>query len=101
MGENNYLVGYDYLNNPIKTSINVELLEKIAKDTNAEFYRVLEDQSLEQIFKQIASMITAHEKDTLQYDYEALNKYLLILIVIMTSVLLWQKIIKQNKLTSN
>lgn len=42
VGEQNYLIGYDYFDTPVKTSINTSLLVTLAEKTGGRFYRVLD-----------------------------------------------------------
>ncbi len=88
----NYLVWYDHFNSPILTSINIELLKNISKNSWWKFYRVLTDQEFKNIFDEIHNYIKLQEKDIVYNEYFYLNNYLYWLLFISLSVYLLIKI---------
>jgi hypothetical protein len=92
VGESDYLIWYDNRRNPVKTSINIPLLQKISKETWWEFYRVLETSNFEDFFEYIKDVIKSQEKETIENQYFALNQYLLVLIVFGLVFLLYIQI---------
>jgi len=98
MGEQNYLIGYDHFGTPVKTSLNIPLLENIAHETWWEFYRVLQYKTLEQIFQKIAKIIKIQEKDKVINNYFELNKILLWLLIICLTFSISMKLLSFKKI---
>ena len=73
IGESNYLIWFDKSLTPVRTDINIPLLEDISKKTWWSFVRVLEQQNFDDFFQQIVSMIKKQEKQILKESYFQLN----------------------------
>ncbi len=73
---------YQYQDN----SLNTELLEKIAEDTHGKFYRVSDEKTLDQVFKEIDGMekteIKSHEKLRFEERFQNALKWGLMLLLI-------------------
>ncbi|MEF2176175.1 MAG: VWA domain-containing protein [Candidatus Absconditabacteria bacterium] len=87
IGQSDYLVGKDYFDNEVNTTINIPLLETISKNSGGKFYRVLTQQDFNNIFKEIEQIIKSKELPNVYYEYKSLNIYfsqLLILLLIIS-----------------
>jgi hypothetical protein len=73
IGESNYLIWFDKSLTPVRTDINIPLLEEISKKTWWSFTRVLEQQNFDDFFQKIVSMIKKQEKQILKESYFHLN----------------------------
>jgi len=81
--EQNYLIGYDYFDTAIKTSINVPLLELLAKETGGKFYRVLWKSDFSIVFDEIFDLLHKQEKELVVDEYFNLNDILFVMLIVL------------------
>lgn len=82
IGDSNYLIWKDFSWLPVKTTINNDLLERVAKATQWTFWAVDNQQDFQTIFNQIKQQIKDGEKQHLIATFEPLNIILIPLGVI-------------------
>lgn len=88
IGDNDYVVWYDYYNTPVTTKINIPLLQDVANVSGGKFYRVLSEKDFKWIFDEISKFIKSQEKRVIYYEYIYINTYLYILLFICVWILL-------------
>lgn len=101
VGEQNYLIGYDYFDTPVKTSINTSLLVTLAEKTGGRFYRVLDKEKFWSVFEEIVKVVRAQEKDLVVNQYRRLNRILYPLAIFFLLIILWMRIFVLKKVVNN
>lgn len=92
LGDWDYLIGEDKRWSPVKTSINIPLLQDISKQTGGEFYRILEENNFDEFFDHIKDLIIAQETQKIENQYRVLNQYLLSIILACLLFLLYVRL---------
>lgn len=96
IGDSNYLIGKDFSWIPVKTTLNNNLLEKVALETNGTFWPVRSQQDFQIIFETIKEEIRLSEKQTIVATLKPLNEILiplgaLILLALGSVLVIWIK----------
>lgn len=82
VGQENYLIGRDSWNESITTSINLPLLQQLANKTSGKFYRILDDKSFDQFFKELSQNIITQQQKNIKNIFWELNDYLMYLLIL-------------------
>ncbi|MFA5856325.1 MAG: VWA domain-containing protein [Candidatus Pacearchaeota archaeon] len=83
MGSNGKVVlGYDWFGNAQYAELDEATLQKIAKNTGGEYYKSVDDNTLEEIYKRISENIKREKEPTSIKDYIFLLAFIIILVQI-------------------
>jgi Ca-activated chloride channel family protein len=85
--EQDFTIGIDQQSNTIKARVDLTLLQKIANQTNGQFFRILEAQSFQHTMQDIVKNIKTQEKEKVIEEYFSIN---LIFLIILFPTLFFQ-----------
>lgn len=76
VGHEDYLLGYDYFDVPVMTSIDIALLREIADRSSGKFYRILSVEDFEKSVEAVLSHMEQHSSYTVVSYYYSINRIL-------------------------
>ena len=82
IGQTNYLIWYDGYEQPVVTSLNIPLLQKISAQTSGTFLNVVTTGQLAPFFSSFLTSIKAREISHIRAQYRYLDKLLLIVLLL-------------------
>ncbi len=76
--EGKTIIGYDWFGNPQYAELDEGMLKKIASETGGEYYRAVDEDTLNQIYKGLSNKIKREKEDTSIKDWFIITAILLL-----------------------
>jgi len=87
IGQSDYLIGYDQYQEPIRTALNIPLLQQIAQAGSGGFLHVLQTEDIPLFLDSFLDAVTAREVSQIVLDYRYLDTLLLGLLLLWLTLL--------------